>query len=105
MPMTTFFIPLSASAWLQGGVLRVLDRHREMVRLADGLDERHLLSIDAQWRALACLALGANSYLCGREGAVDLMREALFENEAAGTTTRLVPEPEQCCILPEGEAP
>ena len=42
-------------ARLQGGVLRVLDRHREMVRLADGLDERHLLSIDAQWRALACL--------------------------------------------------
>jgi exopolyphosphatase/guanosine-5'-triphosphate,3'-diphosphate pyrophosphatase len=26
-----------------------------MVRLADGLDDRQLLSIDAQWRALACL--------------------------------------------------
>ena len=35
--------------------MRVVDRHREMVRLADGLDERHMLSIDAQWRALACL--------------------------------------------------
>jgi exopolyphosphatase/guanosine-5'-triphosphate,3'-diphosphate pyrophosphatase len=42
-------------ARLQGGVLRVVDRHREMVRLADGLDERQILSIDAQWRALACL--------------------------------------------------
>jgi LuxR family maltose regulon positive regulatory protein len=40
-----------------------------------------------EWRALACLALGANSYLCGRDGAVDLMREALFENEVAGATT------------------
>ena len=42
-------------ARLQEGVLRVVDRHREMVRLADGLDERNMLSIDAQWRALACL--------------------------------------------------
>lgn len=42
-------------ARLQGGVMRVVDRHREMVRLADGLDDRHMLSIDAQWRALACL--------------------------------------------------
>ena len=40
-----------------------------------------------EWRALACLALGANSYLCGRDGATDLLREALFENEAAQTTT------------------
>ncbi len=40
-----------------------------------------------EWRALACLALGANSYLCGRDGALDLMREALFENEVARTTT------------------
>lgn len=40
-----------------------------------------------EWRALACLALGANSYLCGRDGAVELMREALFENEVARTTT------------------
>lgn len=42
-------------ARLEGGVLRIIDRHREMVRLADGLDDRQLLSIDAQWRALACL--------------------------------------------------
>jgi len=42
-------------ARLENGVLRVVDRHREMVRLADGLDDRQLLSIDAQWRALACL--------------------------------------------------
>lgn len=40
-----------------------------------------------EWRALACLVLGANSYLCGRDGAVDLMREALFENEVARATT------------------
>jgi len=40
-----------------------------------------------EWRALACLALGANSYLCGRDGAVELLREALFENEVARTTT------------------
>lgn len=42
-------------ARLENDVLRVDDRHREMVRLADGLDDRQLLSIDAQWRALACL--------------------------------------------------
>lgn len=42
-------------AHLENDVLRVDDRHREMVRLADGLDDRQLLSIDAQWRALACL--------------------------------------------------
>ena len=42
-------------ARLEDDVLRVVDRHREMVRLADGLDDRQLLSIDAQWRALACL--------------------------------------------------
>ncbi len=42
-------------ARLENDVLRVDDRHREMVRLADGLDGRQLLSIDAQWRALACL--------------------------------------------------
>ena len=40
-----------------------------------------------EWRALACLAFGANSYLCGRDGAVDLLREAVAENEVAGTTT------------------
>jgi exopolyphosphatase/guanosine-5'-triphosphate,3'-diphosphate pyrophosphatase len=42
-------------ARLENDVLRIDDRHREMVRLADGLDDRQLLSIDAQWRALACL--------------------------------------------------
>jgi len=42
-------------ARLENGELRVVDRHREMVRLADGLDGRQLLSIEAQWRALACL--------------------------------------------------
>lgn len=42
-------------ARLENGVLRVVDRHREMVRLAEGLGDGQLLSIDAQWRALACL--------------------------------------------------
>ena len=46
---------------------------------------RHLPN--GEWRALACLALGANMYLCGQEGAIDLMREALFENEIARATT------------------
>ena len=38
-----------------GGQLRVLDRLREPVRLAAGLDDRRRLSSDAQGRALACL--------------------------------------------------
>lgn len=42
-------------ARLHDGVLRMVDQHREMVRLADGLNGRQLLSIEAQWRALACL--------------------------------------------------
>ncbi|UCC56167.1 MAG: Ppx/GppA family phosphatase [Gammaproteobacteria bacterium] len=42
-------------ARLENGALRVMDRHREMVRLADGLDDRQLLSVDAQSRALDCL--------------------------------------------------
>jgi exopolyphosphatase/guanosine-5'-triphosphate,3'-diphosphate pyrophosphatase len=42
-------------ARLQGGALRVLDSIREPVRLAEGLGTRHQLSVDAQWRALACL--------------------------------------------------
>ena len=42
-------------ARLQGGALRVLDSIREPVRLAEGLGARHQLSVDAQWRALACL--------------------------------------------------
>ncbi len=42
-------------ARLENGVLRITDRIREPVRLADGLDKKRRLSIDAQWRALACL--------------------------------------------------
>lgn len=42
-------------ARLENGVLRVIDRLRETVRLADGLDKKQRLSIEAQWRALACL--------------------------------------------------
>jgi LuxR family maltose regulon positive regulatory protein len=40
-----------------------------------------------EWRALACLALGANGYLCGHDDAIDLLRESLFENEVANSTT------------------
>jgi LuxR family maltose regulon positive regulatory protein len=40
-----------------------------------------------EWRAMTSIALGANLYLCGEEGAIDLMREALFEAEVAGSTT------------------
>ncbi len=40
-----------------------------------------------EWRSFASLALGVNSYLCGRDGAVDRMREALFESEVTRTTT------------------
>ncbi len=40
-----------------------------------------------EWRALACLALGANGYLCGHDDAIDVLREALFENEVAHATT------------------
>lgn len=42
-------------ARLHKGVLRIVDQHRETVRLADGLNGQQLLSIEAQWRALACL--------------------------------------------------
>jgi LuxR family maltose regulon positive regulatory protein len=40
-----------------------------------------------EWRGLACLALGANRYLCGQHGAIESLREALFENKAANSTT------------------
>ena len=36
--------------------LTVIDREREMVRLAAGLDERNLLTPEASERALGCLA-------------------------------------------------
>src|SRR3569833_2565716 len=39
----------------QRGQLRVLDRLREAVRLAGGLDDRRRLSAEAQARAIACL--------------------------------------------------
>ena len=42
-------------ARMENGVLRIVDRHREMVRLADGMDSRHLLTDEARWRALGCL--------------------------------------------------
>lgn len=38
-----------------GGQLQLVDRLREAVRLAAGLDERHCLSAGAELRALACL--------------------------------------------------
>jgi exopolyphosphatase/guanosine-5'-triphosphate,3'-diphosphate pyrophosphatase len=38
-----------------GGQLRIIDRMRETVRLANGLDGRNQLSADARERALACL--------------------------------------------------
>ena len=40
---------------LENGTLSVIDRLREPVRLAEGLDERHELSLEAQWGALATL--------------------------------------------------
>jgi exopolyphosphatase/guanosine-5'-triphosphate,3'-diphosphate pyrophosphatase len=40
---------------LENGALRIIDRLREPVRLAEGLDERNELSLEAQWRALAAL--------------------------------------------------
>ena len=42
-------------ARMENDTLRVIDRHREMVRLADGLDSQHMLSDEARWRALGCL--------------------------------------------------
>lgn len=38
------------------GDLRILDRHKEMVRLAAGLDEQGYLSLEARNRGLRCLA-------------------------------------------------
>jgi len=43
-------------ARFQDGQLQVIDRLREMVQLAAGLDEQHRLSREAQKRALECLA-------------------------------------------------
>ena len=57
---------------------------RELIPVAREA-RRHLPS--GEWRALACLALGANLYLCGDGGAIDLLRESLFENEVSGSTT------------------
>lgn len=45
---------LIVATW-DGGRIRVLDRHKEMVRLADGLDDRNQLSELVAARALACL--------------------------------------------------
>lgn len=42
-------------ARLKDGSLQSLDRLREPVRLAEGLGIRQQLTVDAQWRALACL--------------------------------------------------
>ena len=42
-------------ARMEGDALRIIDRHREMVRLADGLDSQHMLGDEARWRALGCL--------------------------------------------------
>jgi len=43
-------------ARLADGHLQVVDRLREMVQLAAGLDKKHRLSEPAQARALDCLA-------------------------------------------------
>jgi exopolyphosphatase/guanosine-5'-triphosphate,3'-diphosphate pyrophosphatase len=40
---------------LSGGKLKTVDRLREMVRLAAGLDKKNVLDTDTQKRALACL--------------------------------------------------
>ncbi len=40
---------------LENDALRIIDRLREPVRLAEGLDESNELSSEAQWRALAAL--------------------------------------------------
>jgi exopolyphosphatase/guanosine-5'-triphosphate,3'-diphosphate pyrophosphatase len=42
-------------ARMENDSLRVIDQHREMVRLADGLDSQDMLSDEARWRALGCL--------------------------------------------------
>lgn len=43
-------------ARFQDGQLQIIDRLREMVQLAAGLDDQHRLSKEAQKRALACLS-------------------------------------------------
>lgn len=40
-----------------------------------------------EWRALACLVLGGNHYLCGDERAAEMLYEARFETEVANSTT------------------
>ncbi len=40
-----------------------------------------------EWHALAGLAVGANMYLCGQDGAIGFVRNAVFENEVAQSTT------------------
>ncbi len=57
---------------------------RELIPVAaSAYDHLH----HGEWRALACLALGVNTYLSGGDGAIGLLREALFESELADATT------------------
>ncbi len=82
---------------MPGSVDDLLRRHTDaLLATLENLPARQLLPVaqgayehlpHGEWRALACLALGANRYLCGQDGAIDLMREALFENEIARATT------------------
>jgi LuxR family transcriptional regulator, maltose regulon positive regulatory protein len=67
-------------------LVAALETHpaRDLVPVADRAS-RHLPH--GEWRGLACLALGANQYLCGQPGAIESLREALFENKVAKTTT------------------
>jgi LuxR family maltose regulon positive regulatory protein len=86
-----------ASGRTSGGVVSVFARQTDVLYatlenlpacdLVPVAEDAHRDLGHGEWRALACLVLGANSYLGGRDGAVDLMREALFASEVAQATT------------------
>ena len=72
---------------LQADALFATLEHRPACELVPIARNAYANLPPGEWRALACLALGANGYLCGHDDAIDLLREALFENEIAHATT------------------
>ena len=103
-------------ARMENGALRVIDRHREMVRLADGLDNQHMLSDEARWRALGCLrrfgqrlrdldssdvrAVGTNTFRAA-DNATEFLAQA---EQALGHPIDIISGVEEARLIYEGVA-
>ena len=72
---------------LQTDALWATLENRPAAELIPVAREAHCRLPQGEWRALASMVLGANLYLCGQDGTVDLLRESLFETEITGATT------------------